>query len=75
MGGGPMGGPPMGDLGGMGGPPMGGGGNAPSQKAFELQPTDVWTIINNILDGKKISNGKKTDQTKSNPLQSSSLNQ
>lgn len=60
MGGPPgMGGDPMG--GGMGGPP-GGGGQLNPQVNLQLKSQDVWTVLDEILNGKKAEKPDSKDQ-------------
>jgi hypothetical protein len=59
---GPMGGPPPPMGGGMPGMPGGGGG----PESTEMKPSDVWHIINRILENKPINDKKSGGQQEKN---------
>lgn len=74
----PMGGPPMGGPpgGGLGGPPMGppGAPGAPAggpqqAQTTNLEPLDVWAVLEKIADGKKVEDDSK-DQARQEPKNS-----
>lgn len=86
MGGGMGGGPPMGGgmdpmggmggglgdpMGGMGGPPMGGGMGGPPQNPSLPKDADVWTVLDSILNHKKLKDDSSSLDSK-NKVQSPS---
>ena len=68
--GGGMGGDPMG--GGMGGPP-GGGGQLNPQMNLQLKSQDVWTVLDEILNGKKPEKEKPDSPPGGDMVQSGGL--
>jgi len=74
-----IGGPPMGGMGGMGGPSMGGlggppmggmggmdGQQSPSQTPIELKNTDVWEMLDKLLNKSGNEKAKKLNSQSSN---------
>ena len=57
--GGGMGGPPMGGMGGIGGGMGGAGGQAPQKPPVELKTSDVWEVLDKVLNKSGNENPKE----------------
>lgn len=65
-----LGGPPMG--GGLGGPPMGGGSQGIAQ-VDKIQSSDVWSVLERILEGKPAEKPRQKNQNQVSSTQPDQL--